>query len=114
VDWSCPEKETTEYPPGRVIAQSPARGTKVAQGSTVSIVISKPGQEQATVPSVLGQAGGQAQATLRNAGFGVALVTQPESSRAGAKKNKGRVWKQSPASQTKLPKGSTVTIYVNP
>jgi serine/threonine-protein kinase len=114
-------ENSTSYPPGVVISQSPGGGDKALRGSTVTITISDgssgggtTGGDQATVPTVLGLTRTQAEANLRNAGFSPRTVTEAESSPGQARKNSGRVWKQDPASGSQVPHGSTVTIYVNP
>jgi penicillin-binding protein 1A len=114
-------ENSTSYPPGVVISQSPGGGEKALRGSTVTITISDgssgggtTGGDQATVPTVLGLTRTQAEANLRNAGFSPRTVTESESSPGQARKNSGRVWKQDPASGSQVPHGSTVTIYVNP
>ncbi|MDQ3878563.1 MAG: PASTA domain-containing protein, partial [Actinomycetota bacterium] len=110
------EAESTTYPPGRVIAQSPSAGSKAAPGSTVTITISTKSQESdtVTVPDVLGLKRAEAEDRLTSAGFTVREVTQKESSPGQAKKNRGRVWKQSPPGGSHVKEGSTVTIWVNP
>ena len=111
------------YPPGTVIGQDPRGGQKVPRGSTVILVVattdrSEQGRDDdpdtSTVPDVLGYTRGQAEAELKNAGFKVEIVYEEESSRKQARRNRGRVWKQSPAGGTEAERGSTVTIWVNP
>jgi penicillin-binding protein 1A len=103
------------YPPGRVVGQSPAAGETAAGGSTVTLEISGGGGDSANaVPNVLGYTRGEAETRLREAGFEVATVIEREPDKKQAKKRKGQVWKQSPASGTEAEPGSTVTIWVNP
>ena len=101
------------FPPGRVFAQDPGAGKKAPSGSTVTLSISA-GGGSTSVPSVLGLSRGDAEARLRDAGYDVATVIEREPDKKQAKKRKGQVWKQSPASGTTAKKGSTVTIWVNP
>jgi serine/threonine-protein kinase len=119
------EEQNLTYPPGVVIAQSPGGGQKALQGSTVTVTISTrhatgdegtntTDENSATVPSVLGLTRAEAEANLRSAGFDPRTVTQAESSPGQAKKRAGRVWKQDPGSGSTAPRGSVVTIYVNP
>jgi penicillin-binding protein 1A len=105
---------TSSYPPGRIIAQSPDGGEKAPRGSTVTIVVSEAGENEGTVPDVLGQSRSSAESELRSAGFAVRIITEKESSPGQAKKNSGRVWKQDPAGGSSAERGSTVTIWVNP
>jgi serine/threonine-protein kinase len=106
---------------------SPAGGSKALKGSTVSLGISTkdpsdagPGggdgsdENQATVPSVLGLTRAEAEGRLQSAGFEVNAITEAESAPGQARKRSDRVWKQSPSSGSSAPRGSTVTIYVNP
>jgi membrane peptidoglycan carboxypeptidase len=111
---STVREPTFKYPPGRVIDQSPAPGTRVATGATVTIVVSAPGERAVVVPSVLGLSRSEAESRLENEGFEVRAVIEPESDPKQAKKHEGRVWKQDPASGTEAKKGATVTIWVNP
>lgn len=50
---------------GQVVIQEPAAGTKVKEGSTVTITVN----EVRSLPNVVGQSEGQARATLEQAGF---------------------------------------------
>lgn len=110
------EAQSSTYPPGRVIGQSPKGGTKAAPGSTVTITISSKGQQSntTTVPDVLGMTRSDAESKLTGMGFTVREITQKESSPGQAKKNRGRVWKQSPPGGSKVNDGATITIWVNP
>jgi penicillin-binding protein 1A len=105
---------SSSYPPGRIIGQSPDGGEKAPRGSTVTIVVSAPGQDESSVPDVLGQSRSSAESELRAAGFSVRIITEKESAPGQAKKNRGRVWKQDPAGGSSAEDGSTVTIWVNP
>jgi len=108
--------ESGTYPPGRVVGQDPPGGARARKGSTVVIEVSvKPkGPQTGEVPSVLGHTRAEAEAILEDHGYEVAVIVEKESNRRRARKNAGRVWKQSPASGTEYEKGKTVTIWVNP
>ena len=115
------EVESSSYPPGTVVSQTPSGGSEAAEGATVTISVATPGADggedeepAATVPDVLGQPEGSAESELHSHGYDVRVVYQRESSRGQARKNSGLVWKQSPASGTEAQPGSTVTIWVNP
>ncbi|MEA2497939.1 MAG: penicillin-binding protein [Actinomycetota bacterium] len=121
------DEYSDSYPPGVVVSMSPAGGSKALKGSTVSLGISTkdpsdagPGggdgsdENQATVPSVLGLTRAEAEGRLQSAGFEVNAITEAESAPGQARKRSDRVWKQSPSSGSSAPRGSTVTIYVNP
>ena len=107
---------SNSYPPGTVVDQDPAGGSKVRAGSTVTLYIAsgESESEMGTVPGVLGMSRSAAESQIRSAGFEVEVIVESESSRGRAKKNRGRVWKQSPGEGAQAEKGSTVTIWVNP
>lgn len=115
------QEASSTYPPGRVIAQDPEGGAKANSGATILIIVSArsgdvgdEGDETAAVPDVLGYRRAAAEAALRREGFNVRVIVEWESNPGQAKKNKGRVWKQSPAGATRAQRGATVTIWVNP
>jgi serine/threonine-protein kinase len=97
---------TSNAPKDRVISQSPGAGATVDKGSRVTITVSK-GPEQVNVPNVVDQLKGDAQATLRSAGFKVKVVTQETTA-----KPPDTVLRQSPPGDSKAVKGTTVTIFV--
>ena len=110
------------YPPGTVIAQDPGGGDRAPAGTTILLVVATTDRsdqgpdgddDTATVPDVLGLPESSARERLEGAGFEVEVVTEAESGK-NAKRNKGKVWKQSPSSGTEADRGSTVTIWVNP
>jgi serine/threonine-protein kinase len=120
---------STAYPPGTVIGQDPAEGTRVPVGTTVVLVISSSDRDDrggggggdddddddtSTVPDVLGMTEEAARQRIIDAGFEVDVIHQRESSRGQARKHRNQVWKQSPAGGTEREQGSTVTIWVNP
>jgi hypothetical protein len=87
---------------GEVTAESPAAGTRVAEGTTVTLTYTLP---KVTVPSEIGRTDlATAEAGIRAAGLVPRAVG---SSGAG---NKGKVTAESPAAGTKVAKGSTVTL----
>ena len=119
---SVQDRETTGFPPGTVVDQSPGGGDSAPQGSTVTIFVAvREGEGEgevdegmASVPNVVGYTEAAAEAKLQNAGFDVEVVREAESDRGEARRNRGRVWKQFPSSGSRAEKGSTVTIWVNP
>ena len=104
-------EESTDYPPGRVIRQTPAGGSTGAEGITVEIVVST-NPSTISVPSVLGMSRSAAQSTLQNAGFQASVITEKEG--PSWRSSRGQVWKQSPSSGANGSDGSTVTIWINP
>ncbi|MFP5352752.1 MAG: transglycosylase domain-containing protein [Actinomycetota bacterium] len=112
------EEPSSSYPPGTVIGQSPGGGELAPEGAEVTISVSiagsDEGDDETTVPDVLGMPEGAAESRLHSDGFDVRVVYQRESDPAAARRNRGRVWKQSPASGSQAASGSLVTIWVNP
>jgi eukaryotic-like serine/threonine-protein kinase len=101
-----PVSISSNNPADTVLAQDPAAGKKVKQGTVVRINVSK-GPQPVTIPDVTGQTFNQASAQLTSQGFQVARSdvdsTQPATT----------VLAESPAPGTSAPKGSTVTLTVS-
>jgi eukaryotic-like serine/threonine-protein kinase len=89
---------------GNVVAEDPAGATQLAQGSTVTVTLSVPGE----VPDTDGLGVAKAKAALASAGYGVGRIQYTTA--AGAE---GRVVGTEPAVGTTLSPGSTVTLIVN-
>jgi eukaryotic-like serine/threonine-protein kinase len=98
-------KSTTEQ--GQVLAQTPDAGTRVDQGSTVTIEVSS-GAAKATVPNVIGRTQSGATSALHSKGFAVVVREQS----VDIPSQDGRVIDQFPAPEEMAAKGSTVTIFV--
>ena len=92
---------------GRVISQSVNAGTKLEQGKSIDIVISK-GADTVTVPSVVGSDFDDAKDTLEGLGFKVVEQEQHH-----ATVGEGLVVSQSVDANTKAAKGTTITLYVS-
>jgi beta-lactam-binding protein with PASTA domain/predicted Ser/Thr protein kinase len=92
---------------GEVLEQAPDAGNRVAQGSTVTIVVSK-GQPTAAVPNVIGRTRANAVSALRAKGFQVSVSVQQVDVAA----QDDRVVDQFPAPGGTAEAGSTVTIFV--
>jgi eukaryotic-like serine/threonine-protein kinase len=92
---------------GTVISQSPAAGTQVKPGATVTIAVAQ-APAKTPVPGVVGQSEVQAISALKAAGFETDVVTRSVSEEAKV----GTVLQQSPAAGHKLAKGQTVTIAI--
>jgi len=90
---------------GKVITQSPAAGTEVVEGSTVSIVVSK-GSEMVEVPDVIGSTETEARQTIESKGLDVKVTYEPHADNT-------LVIRQDPESPTKVKLGTTVTIIVD-
>jgi beta-lactam-binding protein with PASTA domain/tRNA A-37 threonylcarbamoyl transferase component Bud32 len=97
---------SSAVPSGDVIGTSPAAGTPVPRGGTVTIIVST-GPEAANVPDVVGDDQSAATETLTNAGFDVTVVQVPSTA-----PNQGKVISQNPTAGSSANKGSTVVITV--
>ena len=98
----------SDKPAGIVVSQSPAGGSKVTAGSTVSISVSNGKDPSSTVPNVVGLRLNQATHALSQAGLGAAVsysVTRNKSL-------DGTVKSQSPHSGAKVDQGTTVSLVV--
>jgi serine/threonine-protein kinase len=91
---------------GTVISTTPAVGTLVERGTTVTLTVSK-GKEQAAVPDVDGETEDNARSAIEAAGLRVGKVTQEESDQ-----DPGTVIDQSPAAGKKVAKGTSVNLTV--
>jgi beta-lactam-binding protein with PASTA domain/tRNA A-37 threonylcarbamoyl transferase component Bud32 len=92
-------------PRDQVVEMQPPSGTRVADGSKVTLFWSDGPEE---VPGVVGKTEGEATRLIEGAGFKVSRVTD-----ASTKATKGEVLQQSPEAGQSLDKGSTVTIVVS-
>ncbi len=101
------QQTSSEQSPGTVLEQSPAAGTSLPAGGTVSFVVAQAPTETA-VPNVIGKNEAQASAELGRAGFTPQAVTQTTTDATQV----GIVLRQSPAAPDKARKGATVTIAV--
>ncbi len=94
---------------GSVIRQSPSMGARVARGSKVDLTVStrKVTTARVTVPSVVGQQEGAANAALRRAGLAVGTVTKAPGALPG------RVLRQSPSARASVVRGTKVNLVVS-
>jgi len=100
-------EEESSRPAGEVIRQSPSAGREVERGSGVSIVVSA-GEEQATVPNVIGKLRGEAVEAVRAAG----LTPKVEEEETEVPSQVGRALNQFPPPRTELEPKAEVTIVV--
>jgi eukaryotic-like serine/threonine-protein kinase len=97
----------SDQPRGIVVEQAPAGNALVAEGTTVTLAVSK-GPAESTVPDVTSQDEETARQTLEQSGFKVEVVREPTDDDTAD----GFVLRQSPEGGTRAPAGSTVTIVV--
>lgn len=102
-------EKSDDVPRGRVISTDPDGGERAAKGSEVTMVVSS-GQDQATVPGVIGLTKDDARNALRDAGLRVDTRDAPP----GTPGTPGTVINQSPGEGQKVPQGTTVVIIVAP
>lgn len=92
---------------GTVIGQEPRSGTRISKGQTIDITISRGKKvKKVTVPNVKGGTLSAAEGTLKGKGLSV-VVEKRESSQAP-----GTVISQSPAADSEVESGSTVTLVI--
>jgi eukaryotic-like serine/threonine-protein kinase len=100
-------EQESEEPEGDVISQSPAGGTELARGETVTITVST-GTPRVDVPDVIGLSERSASSRLSSAGLEPVTqertVTDPSQD--------GVVVEQRPATGTQLDKGDEVVIVI--
>jgi eukaryotic-like serine/threonine-protein kinase len=101
------EEEENAASAGEVIRQSPSAGSEVEPGSTVSIVVSR-GEEQVSVPNVIGQLRPDAVQALRDAG----LVPSVQEQETDVPSQVGRVTDQFPPPGSNVTSGTEVTVVV--
>jgi beta-lactam-binding protein with PASTA domain/predicted Ser/Thr protein kinase len=101
------EEEESSAPAGEVIRQSPSAGSEVEPGSTISIVVSK-GEEQVSVPNVIGQLRADAVQALRDAG----LVPSVQEQETDVPSQVGRVTDQFPPPGSNVTSGTEVNVVV--
>jgi serine/threonine-protein kinase len=96
------EQETTQ-PPGTVMKQDPASGTRVERGATVRLTVAK---ERPEVPDVTGATVEEATSTLEQAGFKVQTRDREDPGQVGL------VVDQNPDAGQRRSTGATITIFV--
>lgn len=100
-------EEESDSPPGQVIRQSPNAGTKVTEGSTVSIVVAK-GKQKTRVPNVIGKERREAVEIIREVG----LAPFVEEEETEVPSQIGRVVDQFPTPGSEQLPGTEVTLVV--
>jgi len=95
-----------DIPANEVMSQSPASGSSLAPGSTVTVRVSS-GPARFAVPDLTGGTLDDAQGTLQNAGFRTNIEYVVD---AGS--NGGTILKQNPAAGTQVRRDTTVTLSI--
>ncbi|ATW24692.1 Stk1 family PASTA domain-containing Ser/Thr kinase [Candidatus Formimonas warabiya] len=107
---SSAEEFSPDVPLDHVISQDPEGGEEVAEGTTVSLVISKgPEPVYLSMPNLLGQTLDDAKKTLTDNGLKSGKVDQKESDEYFA----WQVISQSVEKETQIQQGSTVDLVVS-
>jgi serine/threonine-protein kinase len=96
----------SERASGIAIAQNPVAGTRVLDGSTVRVVVSK-GPPPVRVPALIGRPSGSAENLLASVGLRYALTPVPSPG-----SETGAVMQQSPSADATVPSGSAVALSV--
>ena len=104
---STTDQVSSTAPAGTVISQTPIGGSMEPPGSTITLVVAK-APPTPTVPNVVGQKFGSAEATLGSQGFPATVQQQDVTNQSQDKV----VLSQSPTAGSQAKKGSTVTIVV--
>jgi serine/threonine-protein kinase len=98
-------KVFSEKKAGVVVSQEPKAGSRLDEGSAVTLAVSK-GGKPVTVPDVVGTTSSEATSTLQTAGLKVNLVQVPSDEAPGT------VVAQSPAAGKQAQSGGTVRLNV--
>ncbi len=102
------QANSATVPVGSVISQNPLAGTLVAEGSSVSLVIST-GPVMVSVPNVVGMTQAVATSTITSAKLAVGAITEANSATVPV----GSVISQNPAAGISVPEGSSVDLVVS-
>jgi serine/threonine-protein kinase len=100
------DQETPDQPASTVLSSSPAAGTKVDKGTTITVTVAA--EPPVAVPDVRNQDQVQAQAILQNAGFQISVAPVPNNDVPA-----GKVVNTDPAPGAMVPKGTTIAVSVS-
>ena len=93
-------------PAGVAIAQTPAAGTRVKQGSDVRVLVSS-GPPPVSVPDTVGEPAGEAESAVADAGLRYDVHSVSAPGQVG-----GSVLSEKPSAAADVPSGSTVTLTI--
>ncbi|MBW3665512.1 MAG: Stk1 family PASTA domain-containing Ser/Thr kinase [Actinobacteria bacterium] len=103
-----PAEYSSDVDEGRVLAQDPGPGSRLEDGGTVTLTLSR-GPRPVVIPNVAGMAEQDAVAALRNA----ELAIEGREERFDEEVEKGRVIGTDPAIGTSVPVNSSVTLIIS-
>jgi eukaryotic-like serine/threonine-protein kinase len=98
--------EFNEAEQNTVLRQNPDAGRELRSGDTVDLVVSQ-GQEEGTVPNVIGLTEANAVEVLANSGFRVHRINEPNDRPAG------EVFDQDPKPGAQAPSGEIIDIFIS-
>ena len=99
--------EYNEAEQNTVLRQNPDAGRELRSGDTVDLVVSQ-GEEEGTVPDVIGLPEADAVEVLANSGYRVHRINEPNDSQPA-----GYVFDQDPKGTEKAPRGEIVDIFIS-
>ncbi len=108
LQWKVQAEQYSDLPQLYIISADPEPKTKVKQGATIYLIVSK-GPEEFEVPDVKGQSLDEARVTLENARFTVA----PDVKYVRSNEPEGEVIGMAPPAKAKLKKGGEVELTVS-
>ncbi len=94
--------------PGQIISQDPDAGEKIRKGGTIKVVLSK-GLQTIKVPNLIGKTEDEARGLLKKAGLVMGNIESTYSDTA----KENTIVSQSPKSDVKVEKGSTVDVTIS-
>jgi hypothetical protein len=106
-DVTRDDVESSE-PPDIVVEQDPAAGTRVSEGTTITLSVSAGAPAELTVPNVIGQTEAEARSNLEGVGLEVTVIPQDVTDESQV----GVVLGQDPPGETEASPGDTVTLTV--
>lgn len=104
LDYEFKTKDSDEVEPGQVISTTPAIGSEVTKGDTITVYI-----RESQLPSVWGMSPEDAEKAITDAGY----VAKRGSDVYSDKTEEGKVSYTEPKQGENVPAGSTVTYYVS-
>ncbi|MCI5730886.1 MAG: Stk1 family PASTA domain-containing Ser/Thr kinase [Eubacterium sp.] len=104
LDYKFESMESDEVEPGQVISTTPAIGSEVSKGDTITVYV-----RESQLPSLWGMTAEEAEAAIREAGF----VPKRGSDVYSDKTQEGKVAYTDPKQGENVAAGSTITYYIS-